>query len=594
VRHPETAGPLGIAVKDLALAHFDYRPEPLLPQQSPSDRTTAATVLLQAFADHGIRAAFGIPGGAASPIFDGLLQVPDLSFSPTRHEAIAGFAASGYARATGTPALVLTTSGPGLTNALTGVAAAALEELPVILVAGEVASSAAGRGALQDGSPAGLDVLSMVRSMTRWATTLPSAAAAAATAERAWQIATGPRPGPVYIGVPLDVGGFAAKSPRLVSCERSPVQPDRFSCRQAAHRLRAARRPLLILGNGARGAAFEARMLAERLALPVVVTGHAKGVFPESHPLYVGILGVGQHPSVAEYLSEQPDAVCVVGSRLGDIATQGWRAPICGKNDTIQIDRDPALLGANLALTMGIVGDARLALTEMVAALPSDVVYPQRIVPACRSARAELALSDSTPLKPQRVLAALSDAYPDATWSSDIGEHLTMALHYLRVEDPARFHAFVGFGSMGSGIGSAIGLKKAWPDRTVVCVCGDGGLAMHAGEILTCVENGINVIFAVFNDGRWNMIHHGFRSVYGRLPPALPSRICDLAAVASGFGALGVVIRKPEDLGAERLRDLARSQRPVVLDIRIDGSESFTAESRAATICALGKIEPRT
>jgi acetolactate synthase-1/2/3 large subunit len=169
-----------------------------------------------------------------------------------------------------------------------------------------------------------------------------------------------------------------------------------------------------------------------------------------------------------------------------------------------------------------------------------------------------------------------------------------MALHYLRVDDPSRFNAMVGFGSMGSGIGSAIGIKQARPDATVVCVCGDGGLAMHAGEILTCAEAGIGVIFAVFNDGRWNMIHHGFRSVYGRLPPQLPSRIADLAAVASGFGAVGVTIRKPADLDPERLRRLAANagaggSRPVVLDIRIDANESFTAESRAATIRAFAK-----
>jgi acetolactate synthase-1/2/3 large subunit len=582
-------------VKELALLQTEQTEnEERIAPRSPAP-PTAAAVLLKAFASHGIRTAFGIPGGAASPVFDALLEVPQIGFVATRHEAIAGFAASGHARATGLPALVLTTSGPGLTNAITGMAAAALEELPVIFIAGEVATHAAARGALQDGSPAGFDALGMVRSMARWATTLPSAAAARATAERAWQIATGPRPGPVYIGIPLDVGGAAAGPNGLVLGERGPALPDIASCRRAVQRLSSARRPLLLLGNGARSAALEARELAERLGLPVVVTGHAKGVFPESHPLYVGIVGVGQHPSVTEYLAERPDVVCVVGSRLGDVATNGWKAPIEGTTDTIQVDRDPLLLGSNLPLTLGIVADAGLALRAMVSALPSDVAPPSRRMPACRSVRPELAHSNSMPLKPQRVLASLSEAFPGALWCSDIGEHLTMALHYLRVEDPSRFHAMVSFGSMGSGIGSAIGIKQARPDETVVAICGDGGLAMHAGEILTCVEGGIGVIFAVFNDGRWNMIHHGFRSVYGRLPPNLPSRIADVAAVARGFGAVGVTVQRPADLDVERLRKLAQSsreagnERPVVLDIRIDPSESFTAESRAATIRAFAK-----
>jgi acetolactate synthase-1/2/3 large subunit len=546
---------------------------------------TAAAALLRTFANHGVRVAFGIPGGAASPIFDALVDVPEITFVATRHEAMAGFAASGYARATGIPALVLTTSGPGLTNAITGMAAATLEELPVIFLAGEIASTAVARGALQDGSPAGLDALGMVRSMTRWATTLQAADAAPPTAERAWQLATGDRPGPVYIGVPLDVGSRpSSPPPRFASSVRPAAVPPPLVCQKAAMVLRTARRPLLVLGNGARWASAEALVLAERLSLPVVVTGHAKGVFPEKHPLYLGIVGVGQHPSVAEYLADPPDVVCIVGSRLGDIATNGWRLPLAGTAETIQIDRDPLLVGRNAPVTLGIVGDARSVLLELTATLPADGVPPRGGVAGCRSSRAELAQSNNVPLKPQRVLAELSRAFPEAIWCSDIGEHLTMALHYLRVDSPLSFHALTAFGSMGSGIGSAIGVKVARPTETVIALCGDGGVAMHAGEILTCVDNGIGVVFAVFNDGRWNMIEQGFQAVYGRLPPSLPSHVADLAAVARGFGAEGVILRHPGDLRPELLRELTRRGRPVVLDIRIDPSESFTAESRAATI----------
>jgi acetolactate synthase-1/2/3 large subunit len=549
--------------------------------------------LLRTLANHGVRTAFGIPGGTASPIFDGLLDVPEIRYVASRHEAMSGFAAVGYARATGLPALVLTTSGPGLTNAITGMAAATLEELPIIFLSGEVASTAVARGALQDGSQAGLDAVGMVRSMTRWATTLQSPDAASATAERAWQLATGDRPGPVFIGVPLDVGGRASSAPvHLASSLRTAATPSTLACQKAAKLLRGARRPLLLLGNGARQSAREAREFAERLALPVVATCHAKGVFPETHPLYLGLIGVGQHPSVTEYLSEPPDVVCIVGSRLGDVATNGWQLPIAGAEDTIQIDRDPLLIGRNVPVSLGIVGDARQALAQMLDAIPAERIPPARPIAGCRSARAALAQSDAVPLKPQRVLSALSEAFPDAVWCSDIGEHLTMALHYLRVDDPSRFHAMTGFGSMGSGIGSAIGIKVARPDATVVAICGDGGLAMYAGEILTCVENGIGLIFAVFNDGCWNMIEQGFRSVYGRIPPALPSRIADLAVVARGFGAVGLTVRQPGDLDPRRLRRFASTTRPVILDIRIDPSESFTGESRAATIRHFAQAEP--
>ena len=560
----------------------------LQPESSPRVRhaTTAAVTLLRTFADRGVRVAFGIPGGAASPIFDALHEVPEIRFIATRHEAMAGFAASGYARATGLPALVLTTSGPGLTNAITGMAAAALEELPVIVLAGEVASAVVGRGALQDGSPAGLDTLGTVRSMTRWATTLQAEDAAAATAERAWERATGDRPGPVYVGVPLDIGSrlTTVRTP-LYPSYRPAAAPDALACQEAARLLQNARRPLLLLGNGARSAALEARGLADRLSLPTAVTGHAKGVFPENHPFYLGLLGVGQHPSVAEYLDEPPDVVCIVGSRLGDIATNGWQLPLAGTEATIQIDRNPLLLGRNVPVTLGIVGDAKLTLRHVLDSCPANAVPVRREVPSCRSVRADLMRSDSVPLKPQRALAALDEAFPTATWCSDIGEHLTMALHYLRVDRPDRFHALTGFGSMGSGIGAAIGFKLARPGSVVIAVCGDGGIAMHAGEILTCVEQGIGVIFAVFNNASWGMIDQGFQAVYGRLPPALPSRLADLAAVARGFGAEGMLVRHPSDLEPSRLRrQFLGSTRPVILDIHIDASESFTRESRAATV----------
>jgi acetolactate synthase-1/2/3 large subunit len=384
--------------------------------------------------------------------------------------------------------------------------------------------------------------------------------------------------------VPLDVGGQSSESVIFPPLREPPARPDPQACALAARALSDARRPCLILGNGARASHLAARTLAERLALPVAVTGHAKGVFPETHDLYLGLIGAGQHPSVAEYLADPPDVVCVIGSRLGDIATNGWTLPLRGTHATIQIDHDPQLLGRNVPLTMGIVGDAGLAIDAILAALPRDVAVPVRKPPRCRSVRAELSTSDAVPLKPQRVLAALSRAFPDAVFCSDIGEHLNMALHYLRVDSPDRFHAMTGLGSMGSGIGSAIGFKNAMPERTVVAICGDGGFAMHAGEILTCVERGIGVIFAVFNDGRWNMIHHGFSTVYGRTPPAMASRFANLADVASGFGARGLIIKHPDDLISRHLADLATSRQPTVLDIRIDPSESLTADSRAAAI----------
>lgn len=559
-------------------------PEVRSPAPAATATATAAAVLLSALAKRGLRVAFGIAGGSISPVFDALASVPEIQFIATRHETIAAFAAMGYARATGLPALVLVTSGPGITNAMTGVAAAYLEELPLILVGGDVATPVRGRHALQDGSSTGIDTVAMLRTITRWSTAVTSPDGVTGVAERAWSTAQGPSPGPVFLSFPLDLGTAAALDVPMAFGAKSAQLPDPAACGRAANELAQSKRPLLVLGNGARSATQQALALAERLAMPVIVTPHAKGLFPERHPLYLGLIGAGQHPSAVRYLAERPDVSCIVGSRLGDIATNGWSTDVGGSAATIQIDRDPWLVGKNVRISLGIVGDAAPTLEAILAALPTDVAQPVRSCGGCRSVRAEAATSDAVPLKPQRVLAALAAAFPDAIWCCDIGEHLTMALHYLRVDDPLGFHAMTGLGSMGSGIGMALGIQRARPNKTVVCVCGDGGMSMHAGEILTCVESGLQVVFAVFNDGLWNMVEHGFRAVYGRAPASLPRQIADLARVASGFGALGVTVRKPEHLDVDRLRDSAASGRPVVLDIRIDPNESLSRSTRSAAL----------
>lgn len=561
----------------LVLSRPSLEPTPLRP-------LTAAAALLRTFVRRGVRTAFGIPGGTVSPVFDALAEVPEITYVATRHEATAAFAAMGHARATGQPALVLTTSGPGVTNALTGVASASLEELPLILIAGEISTLAAGRGALQDGSSSGLDLHASLRSMIRWSGTLMSPFNAAGIASRAFLAATGPRPGPVFVSVPIDVGTAPSCDPLFTPGPAWSPEPDPAACRTAAAALLWASRPLLVLGNGARHASREAIELAERASIPVVSTAHAKGVFPETSPLYLGLVGAGQHPSVSEYLAQAPDVTCIVGSRLGDLATNGWAVDLTGAAATIQIDREPSLIGRNARASIAIVGDAARSLRSIARALPPECAPRSGAVRRCRSIRAELAWSDAVPLKPQRVLAALEEAFPDAIWCVDVGEHLTMAQHYLRIDSPDRYHSMIGLGSMGSGIGAAIGVKQARPDATVIALCGDGGFAMHAGEVLTCVEGRLGVIFAVFNDGRWGMVDHGFQSVYGRAPRGLPSHVAEIATIGVAFGAEGLLIERPHDLRPDALRAAAGTGRPVVLDLRIDPAEALSPESRSAAL----------
>jgi acetolactate synthase-1/2/3 large subunit len=541
--------------------------------------------MLQAFARRGVRVAFGIPGGFISPLFDALSDVDDIRLVTTRHEGMAAFCAAGHAIATGEPALVLTTSGPGITNAITGIAGATVESIPLIAIGGEIATTASSRGSIQETTQNGLDAVAMLRTATRWSARVDAGALVSGAAERAYDIARGPVPGAVFLSLPLDLGNAAVGSLRpMVWAEPAlPRRPDPRVCTELAARLQRARRPLLVAGNGARGAARELRELARRLSIPVVTTPHGKGVFPESDPLHLGLIGLGGHTSAISYAMSRPDVICVVGSRLGDLPTDGWALPLAGTDATIQIDRDPFLIGRNYPVTLGIVADAASALRETLERIPAD------FAPTARGSGIERfrlidAQSDAVPLKPARVLASLQKAFPDAFWFSDQGEHCAFALHYLAIDEPERFRSMLGWASMGSGLGAAIGFQHARPRDRVVCICGDGGFLMHAGEILTCVENGINLVLVIFNDGRLNMVHHGFQAVFGRRPETLPSKVADIAEVARAMGARGVKIETPADLDVELLKRLSDHDGPVVLDVRIDPDFALSVGSRSASL----------
>ncbi len=522
-------------------------------------------------------------------MFDALADVPEIELVSTRHETTAVFAAVGHARATGTPALVLVTSGPGVTNTVTGIAAAHLEEIPVIVLGGDVATTWFGRGAFQDGSHAGLDIVSLMRNITRWSAMVTAPSMVVGAAERAWSHAVGPRPGPVFLSVPYDIAhAMSVPSPITSACGSAELlTPNAAACSAALELLAGAKTPVLVLGSGARGATAEAVELAERLAIPVVVTCHAKGVFPERHPLYLGLIGNAGHASAREYLARVPDVVCIVGSRLGDFATNGWQLPTRGRTGTIQIDRDPLLIGRNTPVTLGIVADARMALRE-ITSLMGSLQKPSNHVTVQRKPWAVDAPAGT--VKPQAAVLALGEAFPGAVFLTDIGEHMGFAQHYLSVDGPDRFHCFSALGSMGSGLGAAIGIKHAKPSETVIAFVGDGGFNMHVSELLSCVEHHIGVVFVVFNDGRWNMVEHGFRAVFRREPSSLPKQVADLAAVARGYGADGEVIDCAELLAPERLRSLARPGVPLVLDVRVDPSESLSDVTRSSALGLIGKV----
>jgi acetolactate synthase I/II/III large subunit len=536
---------------------------------------SVARLMIRMLEERGIDRIFGIPGGPISPLFDACLDT-NIEIVPCQHETMAVYAARGYARATGRPAVVMVTSGPGILNAVTGIAAAFQNEAPVIVIAGDVATTSAGRGVLQDGGPAGLDILGMLRRITKRSDVLHRPSRAAPLLDEALTAAMSFPRGPVFLSIPVDIARAPAIHTQSCSAPVSLGAPSPDVCAQIAGRLSRANRPVLFAGLGARNAEAGSLLLeiAEAIGCPIITDVEGKGVIPESHPLALGVFGVGGRGVAASYLErERPDVILGVGARFDDTTTSNYSLLLEGDRTFIQVDYDPRRLGRGYPVTQVVASDIRLALEGIHRELPR--ASPAELQ-ARKSELADLQVVNSRvearlgapPHNPRAVAAVLRRCFgPDTVFTSDIGNHLLFTAESLELELPDTFHVDVGLGGMGSGLGTAIGLQLGYgTSRQVVCVMGDGCLLMTGNEISTCVQQKIPLLIAVFNDGQLGMVRHGDERVFGRARSHSTPRI-NIADYARALGARGVYV---ENDAALKSALAERPVGPLVLDIPID------------------------
>lgn len=542
-----------------------------------------ANLVVETLNELGVDTYYGVPGGAIASMYDALVDYPHLKVVNTRHETGAAFMAMGHSRVGGSLPCLLMTSGPGITNAITGLAAAAADGMPLIAIGGEVPRKNFGRGALQEGSRYHLDVLGMVRSVTKFAAEVTNPRLAATLVRKAVATALSGRQGPVFLSLPLDVANEYVCPIQSSIHSSTRFELDDEMLDRVAEILQESERGLIVVGSGTRHpeAVRWVGTLAATLQIPVVTTPKAKGLFPESDPLSLGVFGLGGHPSASEYLGQGVDTLLAIGTGLGEAGTNSWSPVLQPTRAFIQIDIDPAQIGKNYQVDYGLVGHAHLILKELASRVR------RRLRPCSTTGvkyhQPEAATDESVPLKSAYVIRALQEILPPETiFASDIGEHAIFAIHSLVINRPDGFIINTGLGSMGSGIGAAIGAKVAQPQRPVVAICGDYGFQMFGMELSTCMNHGIGVVFAIFNDARMRMVESGQNTVFGRAG-MLHSHWVDFAALARGIGARGFTIRTPQDLAALP-PDLATARIPTVLDIHIDPTSSFPVNGRVAQI----------
>ncbi len=552
-------------------------------------KLTGAQALIKSLEMEHVEVVFGLPGGCILPAYDPILDSP-IRHVLVRHEQGAGHMAEGYAQVTGRPGVAMVTSGPAATNLVTPLCDAYMDSVPMVAITGQVGRPLIGTDGFQE-----CDTVGITRSVTKHNELVMDPDEIALAVRQAFHLATTGRPGPVLVDLPKDVlqapvdwrwptdDEVVASLPGY----RPTTKGHPRMVKEAARLIAEAQRPVIYAGGGIlKARAVDAlRELAERTNTPVVTTLMARGAFPDSHPLCLGMPGMhGNYTAVTAM--QQADLLIAVGTRFDDRVT-GRANSFAPAAKVIHVDIDPAELGKIRRPEVPIVGDCRLVIEQMIAALRSVVdggtPLPDRgdWLRQIASWQDHFPLyydpqADDAPLKPQFVVEALRDAADAGTIVvSGVGQHQMWASQYWRFEQPYTWVNSGGLGTMGFAVPAAVGAKVGRPDRTVWAIDGDGCFQMTAQELVTAASERIPVKIAILNNAYLGMVRQWQEMFYEErysevyLSPDLP----DYVAWAEAMGCVGFRVESPSDVGPTIDKANAIDDRPVVIDFRTDARE---------------------
>ena len=545
---------------------------------------SGAEMVVRSLIDQGVKHVFGYPGGAVLDIYDALHTVGGIDHVLVRHEQGAVHMADGYARATGEVGVVLVTSGPGATNAITGIATAYMDSIPMVVLSGQVHSSLIGYDAFQE-----CDMVGISRPVVKHSFLVKRAEDIPTVLKKAFYLASTGRPGPVVIDLPKDVVNPQEKLPyaypeQVAMRSYNPtVQGHRGQIKRALQTLIAAKKPVLYVGGGAINAecSDELLKLAETLNLPVTSTLMGLGAFPGTHRQSVGMLGMhGTYE--ANMTMHNADLIFGVGVRFDDRTTNNLEK-YCPNATIMHIDIDPTSISKTVNADIPIVGDAKQTLTQMLELL--DAASEKQEFDALRDWwqnieqwRAKDCLGydrHSGTIKPQAVIETLHRLTKgDAYVTSDVGQHQMFAALYYQFDKPRRWINSGGLGTMGFGLPAALGVKLGLPDETVICVTGDGSIQMNIQELSTALQYDLPVVVVNLNNGYLGMVKQWQDMIYsGRHSQSYMQSLPDFVKLAEAYGHVGIAIRHPDELESKLAEALAQKNRLVFVDISVDETE---------------------
>ncbi len=555
----------------------------------------------------GIEYVFGVPGGSIEPLYNALAR-SERRGGPkailARHETGAVFMADGYARATGKIGVVCSTSGPGATNLITGVANAFADEIPLIVISGQPSIERFGLGAFQEGSCTGINTLSMFETCTRFNTLVSHPAQLEAKLVQAISFAKSRRPGPVHLSIPLDIMKAEVNEPNTQQGMRAfinhDIAPSAEGQELVLSRLAAAKKVTLVIGQGCLEDIEDILKLAEARRWLLVTTPMAKGLVPASHPLNRGVFGLGGHDSARFALLEKSaEHVVVIGSALDEVTTGGWDEKAIFSNRLIHISDNPEHLCRSIMARVSVLGSPSSIIKRFIEEYCSEEDKPE-LAPAVDDQGfhslvnyrdREACLDMGAPVKPQSLFWHMSQWVPEGTQAlMDTGNSFLWGVHYWQCKQlPGRhqklFHIGMGFACMGWAIGSAIGFALADPDTPVVCFTGDGSLLMSGQEMTVAQEHGLNVLFVILNDAHLGMIKHG-QALGGAENIANDLPQVDFAMMARALGVKAYNVDSMEQLQHLNVKQLFEKPGPCLLDVRVDAQQVPPMSSRVKVLTA--------
>lgn len=542
---------------------------------------SGAEIVVEALLAEGVEFVFGYPGGAVLHIYDALYKQKGLSHILVRHEQGAIHAADGYARASGKVGVALVTSGPGITNAVTGIATAYADSIPMVVFSGQVPSPMIGNDAFQE-----VDAVGITRPVVKHSFLVKDVNQLAETIKKAFYIASTGRPGPVLVDIPKDVTAALAPFhyPESISIHsyQPTVNGHIGQIKRALKLLARAKRPILYSGGGVviDNAAEEMTQLAQQLQLPVTNTLMGLGAYPANHHQFLGMLGMhGTYE--ANMAMHHCDVLFAVGARFDDRVT-GDLKKFCPYAKIIHIDIDPSSIAKNVKVDIPIVGSVKSVLCDMLRQLNAQSLEQHNLSDWWKQIEQWRALNclafppSERAIKPQEVIKTLYElTQGKAIISSDVGQHQMWAAQYFHFHEPRRWINSGGLGTMGFGYPAAIGAKLARPEEDVFCITGDGSIQMMLQEMTTALQYHIPVKIICLNNGYLGMVRQWQEFFYDkRYSMSYMESLPDFVKLAEAYGHCGVRIDSPKNLRAQLAEVIAMKDKTVFVDIVTDPGEN--------------------